>query len=88
MGNNYHKRNANDIISVRCKGKNPQKEKVTDVEAYTTQVVRDLKFPYHAYCTHKETGMVVEQAGQSKSHAVSNAEHEMNHRIKNGEVKA
>ena len=65
-----------------------KKELVTETESYKTYVVKDLKFPIHAYCIHNETGMVVEQVSQMKSHAIRLAETEMKYRIKNGEVKA
>jgi transcription antitermination factor NusG len=65
-----------------------EKELVTDSKLYKTYVVKDLKYPIHAYCIHNETGMVVEQVSQMKSHAIRLAETEMKHRIKNGEVKA
>ena len=64
-----------------------KRELVTDGALYKTYVVKDLKYPIHAYCVHSETGMVVEQVSQMKSHAIRLAETEMNHRIKNGEVK-
>jgi len=65
-----------------------EKELVTDGALYKTYVVKDLKYPIHAYCIHNETGMVVEQVSQMKSHAIRLAETEMKYRIKNGEVKA
>jgi len=65
-----------------------EKELVTDGALYKTYVVKDLKYPIHAYCVHNETGMVVEQVSQMKSHAIRLAETEMKYRIKNGEVKA
>ena len=64
-----------------------KRELVTDGALYKTYVVKDLKYPIHAYCIHNETGMVVEQASQMKSHAIRLAENEMNYRIKNGEGK-
>ena len=64
-----------------------KKELVTETESYKTYVVKDLKFPIHAYCIHNETGMVVEQVSQMKAHAIRLAENEMKYRIKNGEVK-
>ena len=65
-----------------------KKELVTETESYKTYVVKDLKFPIHAYCIHNETGMVVEQVSQMKAHAIRLAETEMKYRIKKGEVKA
>ncbi len=63
-------------------------ELVTDSKLYKTYIVKELKYPIHAYCIHNETGMVVEQVSQMKSHAIRLAETEMKYRIKNGEVKA
>ena len=65
-----------------------KRELVTDAELYKTYVVKDLKYPIHAYCIHNETGMVVEQVSQTKAHAIRLAETEMKYRIKKGEVKA
>ncbi len=65
-----------------------KRELVTDAELYKTYVVKDLKYPIHAYCIHNETGMVVEQVSQMKAHAIRLAETEMKYRIKKGEVKA
>ena len=65
-----------------------KRELVTDGALYKTYVVKDLKYPIHAYCIHNETGMVVEQVSQMKAHAIRLAETEMKYRIKNGEVKA
>ncbi len=64
-----------------------KRELVTDGALYKTYVVKDLKYPIHAYCIHNETGMVVEQVSQMKAHAIRLAENEMKYRIKNGEVK-
>ena len=64
-----------------------KRELVTDGALYKTYVVKDLKYPIHAYCVHNETGMVVEQVSQMKAHAIRLAENEMKYRIKNGEVK-
>ena len=65
-----------------------KRELVTDGALYKTYVVKDLKYPIHAYCIHNETGMVVEQVSQMKAHAIRLAETEMKYRIKKGEVKA
>ena len=65
-----------------------KRELVTDAELYKTYVVKDFKYPIHAYCIHNETGMVVEQVSQMKAHAIRLAETEMKYRIKKGEVKA
>ena len=65
-----------------------KRELVTDGALYKTYVVKDLKYPIHAYCIHNETGMVVEQVSQMKAHAIRLAETEMKYRIKKGEIKA
>ena len=65
-----------------------KKELVTDAKLYKTYVVKDLKFPIHAYCIHNETGMVVEQVSQMKSHAIRLAETEMKYRIRDGKIHA
>ena len=65
-----------------------KKELVTETESYKAYVVKDLKFPIHAYCIHNETGMVVEQVSQMKSHAIRLAETEMKYRIRDGKIHA
>ena len=65
-----------------------KKELVTETESYKTYVVKDLKFPIHAYCIHNETGMVVEQVSQMKAHAIRLAETEMKYRIRDGKIHA
>jgi len=64
------------------------RELVTDGSLYKTYVVKDLKYPIHAYCIHNETGMVVEQVSQMKSHAIRLAETEMKYRIRDGKIHA
>jgi hypothetical protein len=59
---------------------------VSENSVFTTHVVRNKKYPFHAYCKHKETGHVVEQASRHKTHAIRLAETEMNARIKNNEI--
>jgi hypothetical protein len=58
---------------------------VAENNVYKISVVKDKKYPYHAFCVHKETGTVVEQASNQRTHAIRLAENEMKIRIRNGE---
>jgi len=58
---------------------------VAENKDYITHVVRNKKFPFHAFCTHKKTGIIVEQASVHKTHAIRLSETEMKIRIQNGE---
>tara|TARA_R110000824_G_scaffold182458_6_gene363316 strand:- start:711 stop:932 length:222 start_codon:yes stop_codon:yes gene_type:complete len=60
-------------------------ELVSENEVYKISVVKNKKYPFHAFCVHKETGTVVEQASNQKTHAIHLAETEMKIRIQNGE---
>lgn len=57
-----------------------------DNAVYKIVVVKEKKYPFHAFCTHKESGIVVEQASNHRTHAIRLAEQEMKYRIKHGEV--
>jgi hypothetical protein len=67
------------------------KKKLTEVvgenSIYKTVIVKDKKYPFHAFCTHKDTGMIVEQASNHRTHAIRLAEAEMKIRINNGECR-
>jgi hypothetical protein len=61
-------------------------ETVSENRVYKTSVIKNKKYPFHAFCVHKETGIVVEQASNQKLHAIHLAETEMKIRIQNGEL--
>ena len=58
---------------------------ISENDVYKISVVKDKKYPYHAFCTHKATGLVVEQASNQRTHAIHLAETEMKMRIQKGE---
>ena len=62
------------------------RELISDNSVYSITVERDLKHPFHAFCEHKASGVVVEQASQHKTNAIHLAEKEMNIRILTGEI--
>ena len=58
---------------------------VAENNVYKISIVKNKKYPFHAFCVHKETGTVVEQASNQRTHAIRLAENEMKIRIRNGE---
>ena len=60
-------------------------ELVAENPVYKISVVKNKKYPFHAFCVHKETGTIVEQASNHRTHAIRLAENEMKIRIRNGE---
>jgi hypothetical protein len=45
--------------------------------------VQNKKYPYHAFCLHKPTGEIIEQAANSKTQAVCLVEEELSYRLNN-----
>ena len=54
-----------------------KRELVSENETTKMYIIREKKYPFHAICVHKETGMEVEQASNSKAHAIRHAQNEM-----------
>ena len=63
------------------------KELISETETTRTYIIREKKFPVHAFCAHKETGMEIEQASVSKANAVRLVEREMEKVLKEGKLK-
>tara|TARA_Y100001951_G_C11210289_1_gene222553 strand:+ start:87 stop:284 length:198 start_codon:yes stop_codon:yes gene_type:complete len=59
-----------------------KREFVSENRFTKTYIIREKKFPFHAICVHKKTGMEVEQASTDKAHAIRLAEREMAERLK------
>ena len=64
-----------------------KREFVSENETTKTYIIREKKFPFHAFCVHKETGMEVEQASTDKAQAIRHAEREMEKILKAGKLK-
>ena len=64
-----------------------KRELVSENEITKTYIVREKKFPFHAFCVHKETGVEVEQASDHKAEAIRIAEREMKKLLKEGKLK-
>ena len=64
-----------------------KREFVSENEITKTYIIREKKFPFHAFCVHKETGMEIEQASVSKANAVRLVEREMEKVLKEGKLK-
>ena len=58
-----------------------KRELVSENETTKMYIIREKKYPFHAICVHKETGMEVEQASTDKGHAIRHAEREMKLRL-------
>ena len=63
-----------------------KRELVSENEITKTFIIREKKFPFHAFCVHKETGVEVEQASTDKAQAIRHAEREMR-KILEGKLK-
>ena len=63
-----------------------KREFVSENETTKTYIIREKKYPFHAFCVHKETGLEVEQASNSKAHAIRHAQNEMR-KILEGKLK-
>ena len=64
-----------------------KREFVSENETTKTYIIREKKYPFHAVCVHKESGVEVEQASNSKAHAVRFAQREMEKMLKAGKLK-
>jgi len=64
-----------------------KREFVSENETTKTYIIREKKFPFHAICVHKESGMEIEQASNSKAHAIQLAQREMEKMLKAGKLK-
>ena len=63
-----------------------KREFVSEDKTTKTYIIREKKYPFHAFCVHKETGLEVEQASNSKAHAIRHAQNEMR-KILEGKLK-
>ena len=54
-----------------------KREFVSENETTKTYIIREKKYPFHAICVHKESGMEVEQASTDKARAIQLAQNEM-----------
>ena len=63
------------------------REFVSENRFTKTYIIREKKFPFHAICVHKKTGMEVEQASTDKARAIQLAQNEMKKILKEGKLK-
>ena len=54
-----------------------KREFVSENETTKTYIIREKKYPFHAICVHKESGMEIEQASTDKARAIQLAQNEM-----------
>ncbi len=54
-----------------------KREFVSENEITKTYIIREKKYPFHAICVHKESGMEIEQASTDKARAIQLAQNEM-----------
>ena len=59
-----------------------KREFVSENETTKTYIIREKKFPFHAICVDKKTGIEIEQASNSKAHAIQLAQREMEKKSK------
>ena len=64
-----------------------KREFVSENEITKTYIIREKKYPFHAICVHKKTGMEVEQASTDKARAIQLAQREMKKILKEGKLK-
>jgi hypothetical protein len=64
-----------------------KREFVSENEITKTYIIREMKYPFHAFCVHKETGVEVEQASTDKARAIQLAQNEMKKILKEGKLK-
>jgi hypothetical protein len=64
-----------------------KRELVSEDEITKTYIVREKKFPFHAFCVHKQSGAEVEQASDHKAEAIRLAEREMKKLLEAGRIK-
>ena len=54
-----------------------KREFVSENETTKTYIIREKKYPFHAICVDKKTGMEVEQASTDKARSIQLAQNEM-----------
>ena len=54
-----------------------KREFISENETTKTYIIREKKYPFHAICVDKKTGMEVEQASTDKARAIQLAQNEM-----------
>lgn len=59
-----------------------KREFVSENETTKTYIIREKKFPFHAICVDKKTGIEIEQASNSKAHAIQLAQREIQKKSK------
>ena len=64
-----------------------KRELVSENETTKMYIIREKKYPFHAICVHKETGMEVEQASTDKGRAIQLAQNEMKNILKEYKLK-
>ena len=64
-----------------------KREFVSENEITKTYIIREKKYPFHAICVHKESGMEIEQASTDKARSIQLAQNEMKKILKEGKLK-
>ena len=64
-----------------------KREFVSENETTKTYIIREKKYPFHAICVHKKTGMEIEQASTDKARSIQLAQNEMKKILKEGKLK-
>ena len=54
-----------------------KREFVSEDKTTKTYIIREKKYPFHAICVHKESGMEIEQASTDKARSIQLAQNEM-----------
>ena len=54
-----------------------KREFVSEDKTTKTYIIREKKYPFHAICVDKKTGMEVEQASTDKARSIQLAQNEM-----------
>ena len=65
-----------------------KREFVSEDKTTKTYIIREKKYPFHAICVHKKTGMEIEQASTDKARAIQLAQNEMKKILKEGKLKS
>ena len=64
-----------------------KREFVSENETTKTYIIREKKYPFHAICVDKKTGMEIEQASTDKARAIQLGQNEMKKILKEGKLK-
>jgi hypothetical protein len=64
-----------------------KREFVSEDKTTKTYIIREKKYPFHAICVDKKTGMEVEQASTDKARSIQLAQNEMTKILKEGKLK-